>query len=39
MKMIEAVTEDINKSLKEIQENMIKQLEVLKRKQINPLIK
>jgi hypothetical protein len=39
MKIIEFFMEDINNSLKEVQENTGKQVEPLKRKQINPLKK
>ena len=39
MKIIESFEEDINNSLKEMQENTGKQVEALKRKQINPLKK
>jgi hypothetical protein len=35
--MLEAFKEETNKSLKEIQENTIKQIEVFKEKEISPL--
>jgi hypothetical protein len=35
--MIEAVKEEMNTSLKEIQENTIKQVEVFKEEKTNPL--
>jgi hypothetical protein len=39
MKMIEAFKENIKNSIEEIQENTGKQVDALKKKQINPLKK